>query len=271
MKMSLAIPWAFLKRDLRNESSYKLHFIMQMAGILFSTVTFYFLSKLIGNTFNTYLKPYGGDYFSFVLIGIAFSHYLQVSLQGFSKIIREAQVMGILEPLLVTQTSIKTIIISSSLYNFLITSLRVLVFLLLGVCIFSMDISGGNYPGAMLILMLTIPSFSCLGIISASFIMVMKKGDPLSWLFNSLSWLIGGVYYPVSILPQWMQHIAYLLPIRHSLEGMRLALLKGYSLEQLMPNIVPLLIFTLIMLPISLKIFQLAVQKAKIDGTLTQY
>ncbi len=271
MRASLAIPWAFLKRDLRNESSYKLHFFMQMAGILFSTVTFYFLSKLIGTKFNAYLKPYGGDYFSFVLIGIAFSHYLQVSLQGFSKVIREAQVMGILEPLLVTQTRVETIILSSTLYNFLLTSLRVMVFLLLGALVFSMDISNGNFPGALLILLLTIPSFSCLGIISASFIMVMKKGDPLSWLFSSVSWLIGGVYYPVAILPQWMQHLAYLLPIRHSLEGMRMALLQGYSLKQLLPSIIPLLVFSAIMLPLSLLIFRFAVRKAKIDGTLTQY
>lgn len=269
--MSLAVPWAFLKRDLRNETSYKFQFFMQLAGILFSTVTFYFLSKLVGTKFNEYLKPYGGDYFSFVLIGVAFSHYLHVSLQGFSKVIREAQVLGIMEPLLVTDTSIETIIISSSLYNFLLTSLRVLIFLLLGVVVFSMDISRGNYAGAAIILLLTIPSFSCLGIISASFIMVMKKGDPLSWLFSSLSWLIGGVYYPVSILPRWMQYAADLLPIRHSLEGMRLALLQGYSIRQLAPSIVPLFIFIAIMLPLSLMIFRLAVKKAKVDGTLTQY
>jgi ABC-2 type transport system permease protein len=265
------VPLAFLKRDFLNESSYKLHFMMQLAGIFFSTVTFHFLAKLIGENFNAQLKPYGGNYFSFVLIGLAFSNYLQVSLQGFSKVIREAQVMGIMEALLVTETSVRMIILSSSLYNFLVTSLRVLVYLLLGIFLFSMDLQQANYPGAVAILLLAIPAFSCLGIISASFIVVMKKGDPLSWLISSLSWLIGGVYYPIAVLPDWLQHFSYLLPIRYALEGMRLALLQGASWSQLLPNLLPLFLFSTIMLPLSLLAFQFAVQKAKIDGTLTQY
>ncbi len=55
------------------------------------------------------------------------------------------------------------------------------------------------------------------------------------------------------------------------LEGMRLAFLQGYTISQLLPNIIVLGIFSLIMLPISIWIFSKAVQRAKQDGTLTQY
>lgn len=267
----LQVPISFIKKDLLTETSYKLHFIMQFAGIFFSTVSFFFLSKLVGNNIGGALKPYGGDYFSFVLIGFAFTHYLRVSLQGFSSSIRENQLMGIMEILLVADTKLSTIIISSSLYKFLFTSIQILVFLLLGVLVFSIDISNANYVAAVIIILLTITSFSCIGIISASFIIVFKRGDPISWIVTSLSWLLGGVYYPVSILPPWLQKFSYILPITYSLEGMRMALLKGYSFQQLLPNILALCIFTLLMLPLSLYIFQLAVKKAKVDGTLTQY
>jgi len=269
--ISLRKPWAFLLKDFINETSYKFSFIMQFSGIFFTALVFFFLSKLLGNTVSPLLKPYGGDYFSFVLIGIAFSNYLQVSLRSFSSCIRNAQILGTLEALLVTQTSIPTIIFSSSLYSFLFASLRVIVFLLIGVLVLGLNIGEANFIGAILILLLTIFSFSSLGIISASFIMVLKRGDPLSWVFTSMSMLLGGVYYPITVLPDWVQKFSYLLPITYSLEGMRLALLKGYTLRELLPSIIPLLIFTVIMIPVSMWAFKYAVTRAKIDGSLIKY
>ena len=99
-------PVAFLIRDVREEASYKLAFIMRTAGVFLATFTFFFLSKLIGKATVPYLTAYGGDYFSFVLIGIAFSGYHQVALSGFSRRIREAQMKGTLEAVLLTQTGI---------------------------------------------------------------------------------------------------------------------------------------------------------------------
>jgi len=55
------------------------------------------------------------------------------------------------------------------------------------------------------------------------------------------------------------------------LKGMRLALLQGYSTEALLPYILALMLFTAIMLPLSLFLFQKAVRRAKMDGSLTQY
>jgi len=262
---------AFISKDFVHATTYKFAFITQWLGIFFSALVFFFLSKLFGSAVLPYLKPYGGDYFSFVLIGIAFGSYLQVSLNSFSACIREAQVLGTLEALLVTQTGIPTIVISSSLYSFVVTSLRVLVYLLLGAIFFGLKIGNANYLGGLLVLLLTIVSFSSMGIISASFIMVLKRGDPLSWIFSSLSWLLGGVFYPVAVLPDWLQKISFLLPITYSLEGMRLALLKGYSVTQLMDCIIPLVIFLIIVLPASLWLFNYAVRRAKIDGSLIQY
>lgn len=264
-------PMAFLYKDFINESSYKFAFVMQFFGIFFVSLSFFFLSKLFGSVASTYLKPYGGDYFSFVLIGIAFANYLQVSLSSFSDSIRNAQMLGTLEALLVTQTGIPTIIVSSSLYSFFITSFRVVIYLALGALFLGLDIGHANYMGALLVLFFTISSFSGLGIISASVIMVLKKGTPLVGLFNYLSVLLGGVYYPIAVLPDWVQKFSYLLPITYSLEGMRLALIKGYSLKDLFSCVFPLFVFTATVLPVSILGFKYAVKKAKADGSLIKY
>jgi ABC-2 type transport system permease protein len=264
-------PLAFLWRDIINETSYKFAFLMQFSGIFITTSMFFFFSKLLGDTGVSYLKPYGGNYFAFVLIGVAFYSYLALSMESISKSIREGQMLGTLEALLVTQTEIPTIIISSSLYSFIWASFKVAVYLLLGVFVFGVKLGNANMTGVLIILVLTVISFSSLGIISASFIMVLKRGNPVSWMFTGVSGLLGGLYYPVSVLPDWLQTFSYILPVTYALEGMRLAMLQGYSLSRLMPNIAALMIFSIIMLPLSLLIFGYAVKKAKKDGTLTQY
>lgn len=271
LSLMLEKPIAFVWRDLIEDTSYKLSFVMQLMSIFISTSMLFFFSILLGDAGAPYLEPYGGNYFSFVLIGIAFYSYLGVSMQSLADTIREGQMLGTLEALLVTQTEIPTIIISSSLYSFLWASLKVAVYLILGVYVFGISLGNANLAGAVIVLILTIISFGSLGIISASFVMVLKRGDPVNWIFSSVSGLLGGLYYPISVLPDWLQQFSYLLPVTYALEGMRLAVLKGYSVSQLLPNILALTVFSIIMLPLSILIFGYAVKKAKKDGTLTQY
>jgi ABC-2 type transport system permease protein len=271
IRIALGKPLAFLYRDFVNSASYKFAFASQFVGIFLSVITFFFTSRLFGGSVMPYLEPYGGNYFSFVIVGVAFASYLQVSLESFSSNIRNAQMFGTLEAVLVTQTGVPTIIICSSLYSFFLASLRVVIFLFFGVALFGLDMGNANVPGALLILGITVIAFSTLGILSASFVMVLKMGSPLNWVFGNLSWVLGGVLYPVSVLPPWLQKVALLLPITPALEGMRMALFKGYPTLTIFRHISPLLIFTTVMLPVSVVAFQYAVNKAKTDGTLTQY
>ena len=262
---------AFVKRDFMITTSYKFSFFLQLFGIFLSVLTFYFIAKMFSSASIPSLEPYGGDYFSFVLIGIAFSGYLTTGLGSFSGSIRSEQMMGTLEAMLVTPTSTPFIIISSSLWSFIFTSIRVMVYLLIGVFLFDVNMSNVNIFGALLVLALTIICFSSIGIISASFIMIFKQGDPINWAFSAVSGLLGGVFYPITILPGWLQNFSYLLPITYSLRAMRLALLQGYSLEALTPDIFALILFSIILLPISVTIFKYAVRRAKKEGSLALY
>jgi len=95
---------AFLKRDVQIGLSYKLRFLMQFIGIFFSSAVTFFVSELIGSGVSNKLAGYGGDYFSFVIIGIALTDYLSVSLEQFSDEIRTAQLEGTVETLLLSPT-----------------------------------------------------------------------------------------------------------------------------------------------------------------------
>ncbi len=262
---------AFLKRDFHLEASYRFSFFLQFFGIFFSVALFYFLARLLGEAASPYLQAYGGDYFSFVLIGIAFAGYFGVGLSSFANSIRQAQTTGTLEAMLMTPTRVSTVVLCSAIWDYLLTTLRVLVYLALGAIFLGVTIGQANYLAALLVLALTIVSCSSLGIIAASFIMILKRGDPITWLFNSLFSLLGGVYYPITILPGWLQFLAHFLPVTYSLRAMRLALLQGYPLSALAPDLLALVIFSISLLPLSLLAFRYAVHRARVDGSLTHY
>lgn len=264
-------PLLFMQRDVLTELRYPLSFVLQLMGILFSTTTYYFVAQLFGKGIAPQLANYGGDYFAFVLIGIAFAGYQSVALYNFSSVIQSAQVMGTLEAMLVTPTRLSTILFSSSLWTFAFTSLRVVIYLLAGILVFGANLQHANLLSALAILCLSILSLSGIGILSASFIMVFKQGSPINFLIGSLSSLLAGVYYPVQVLPGWLQALARFFPLTYSLEAMRRALLNGETLVELRSEVGVLAVFSAVLLPLGLAAFRYAVWRARKDGSLTQF
>ena len=84
-------PLAFLKRFYYEESSYKIAFLFKLFSAFFTVATLYFVAKLVPAV---NMAEYGGSYFSFVLIGVAFSSFMALLLRGFSRFIRQAQQHG---------------------------------------------------------------------------------------------------------------------------------------------------------------------------------
>jgi ABC-2 type transport system permease protein len=267
----MSVAAAFLKRDFSQNISYRLSFIMQIVGIIFSVASFYFLSELFGGAVAPQLAAYGGDYFSFVLIGLAFMGYTGLSMSNFAGSIREGQMMGTLEIMLLSPTRLSSILLSSSLWGYLLTTVNVVIYLIVGVLVFGVSLSQANFVTALIVLILSIASFSSIGILSAAFVLLIKKGDPVTWLFGSVSSLLAGVYYPVSVLPNWLEPLSRILPLTYALDAMRLAMLKGYSLFQVRFDILVLLGFSLVLTPLAFLVFRKALKQAKREGSLIQY
>jgi ABC-2 type transport system permease protein len=261
---------AFLKRDVRAELSYRFSFLFNVLSVFFEIASYYFLARFIGGSVPG-LGPYGGDYFAFVLVGVALHHYFATALAAFSRSIRESQLAGTLEALLATQSSLPTIVLSSAVYPFLWTSANILLYLVVGAGLFGAPLASANWGAAVVLLTLALVAFSGLGILSASFTLVFKRGSPVAWLFGALSWLLGGVLYPVTVLPEWLRHLSALLPITHAIEGMRAALLRAAPWSDLWPSLLWLLLFALAVFPLSLLSFQYAARWTRIAGTLAQY
>ena len=261
----------FLKRDFLIDISYRLKFALQLGGIFLSTLMFFFMDKLVGPGVANQMEAYGGRYFGFVLIGVALTDYLSVSLGSFAGEVRKGQVMGTLEALLVTPTSVPVILLSSSLYSFCLTSFRVVLYLVCGALLFGLELRVGSFAAALLLLLLTIVSVSGIGLLSAAFIVVFKEGSPITMLVSVGSGLLGGVFFPVAVLPGWLQPVSYLLPITHALEGLRQTLLAGAGFAAVAPQMGALLLFAAVLLPLGLWSFSMGLHVARREGTLLHY
>jgi ABC-2 type transport system permease protein len=262
---------AFLLRDLHAELSYRFAFITRFFSILISAASFFFISKLVGGAVNPYLESYGGNYFAFVLIGIALTSFQNTGLGTFSSSIGSEQSHGTLEAMLVTPTKLSAIILASSAWDFFFTVINVLAYFAVGVLVFGLDLGHANIPLAILVLMLTVLVFSGMGILAASVIMVIKRGDPISWLFGSISSFISGAFVPTTVFPIWLQWISVIFPVFYSLRAMRQAVLNGASFYQVSGDVLVLTGFAICIIPLSIYAFKRAVGIAKIEGTLSTY
>ena len=142
---------------------------------------------------------------------------------------------------------------------------------LLGGGAFGLPLGQVNLPATLLLFGVSLLAFGSIGILSATFTLIFKRGDPLLWLFVSLSWLLGGVFYPREVLPPFLQQLAQLLPITYTIDAMRAALLEGSTVAEIFPQILALALFALVGVPVSLVGFHLGVRRARVTGTLSHF
>jgi ABC-2 type transport system permease protein len=261
---------AFLWRDFRIATSYRAAFVIQIAGIFATVALFFFMGNMIEGAQVKALEPYGGSYFGFLLIGVALLDFLAVSLGSFGNSLREGQLTGTLEVVLLSPTSLIEVLLYSSLWFFAWTSLRFTLYLGVG-ALFDLPLGSANFGAAILVLALAILSFIPFGIFTASLIMLIKRGEGVNTLISGASLFFGGVLFPVASMPEWMQFLSHLLPFTYALEGMRQAIQSGKGIGELARYLVALAAFAVVLLPLSWLAFARAVRQARLTGTLGQY
>ena len=263
--------WVFLKRDFLTASSYKFAFFWDAAGIIGVMLTFFFIGELFKNSHVPLLNQYGGNYFTFVIIGVAFSSYLGSALGNFSGLIGNEQELGTMEALIMTPTKISTILLAGSLWNILFTTIRVVFYLLVGILFFHMEVKGINFLALITALVLSLIPFISLGVMSASFILVFKRGEPISFLFHGASKVLAGTFFPIAILPLWFKKLSMFIPLTYSLRALRGVLLTQSTWRDLAPDLFMLLFFSLVLFPLSVKCFKFGLKVAKRQGSLVHY
>jgi len=267
--MNLA--WEFLKRDALIAISYRTAFVTQLVGNVVVLAVFYFIGKMFEGAHVEALERYGGNYAAFLLIGIALTDSLGVSVSTFAAQVREGQMTGALEATLMSPVRIWRILVYSSLWSYCLSGLRFALYLGLGLLFFSVDLEHADLGAGLLVFVLTVVSFAGLGMLWASVVMLVKRGDAIMNMLGGAFLLLGGVMFPISVLPQWLQAFSAFIPLTYGLEGLRLALLQGAGVEELLEPILALGAFSIVLVTLGITAFNGAVWLVKARGSLTQF
>lgn len=262
---------AFIRKDFLAESSYRLSFALGALATVANLAVFYFIGRLFGAGLAPQLAPFGTDYFGYVFAAMAFFGYVGTGAGSYAGRLRSEQTQGTLEATLSTPLDIIPMLAAMSAWNFLFATFELAIYAVAGIFIFKLDFSAANWPAAALVFFLSTACFAALGILSACFVMLFKRGNPMAWVLNNFEGLLGGVYFPVTVLPAWLAAVSNLLPVTYAVRAFQLALNKGAGLAAIKGDLLVLTAFDIILIPASVGLFGLAVTRARRAGTLGEY
>jgi len=134
---------------------------------------------------------------------------------------------------------------------------------------FTVDLDQADYGAAFVILAIASISFLGVGVMTAVFPLISpEKGMQLGFIAQGMLLVVSGVYYSVSVLPDWMQVLAKFSPATYALEGIRAALLDGKGVTDLWDDIWPLLVISVVAIPLGFFVFNRGEVYAKRNGLL---
>jgi ABC-2 type transport system permease protein len=134
---------------------------------------------------------------------------------------------------------------------------------------FNLSLPNADYLAALVVLMIASVSFIGIGMMTAVLPLISpEKGTQLGFVAQGLLLVVSGVYYPVHVLPGWMQVISKISPATYALDADRKAILHGVGLTSLWGDIWPLLLIGLVAVPLGLEVFRRGEKHAKRHGKL---
>jgi ABC-2 type transport system permease protein len=207
----------------------------------------------------------------YLVIGTSVWSYLSITFDGITDMVNFERWEGTIEHTFMAPISRFTHMVGSCWYavahGLLFTFLQIIVV----AAFFHLDLSQANYPSAIFILLLGSISFIGFGIgASVLPLLFTERGSQMSYIVKAVILLVSGVYYPISVLPGWMQPAARISPATYVLNGLRDALQSNAPLwsPTIWASTWPLLISAVVSVPLGLWIFGVAERYAKRTGKL---
>ena len=264
---------AFVVRDFQLAVSYRLEFFMRILFILFVTTTLYFISQISAGSFSTPYEQWHDPFLAWIT-ALPFLNYFMVGFSSLANAIRSEQAQGTLEGVLMTPIGVPTLIVASSAWDFLQAGFHSFLYLFFGWALFGVRYQG-SFLLAILILLLTTLVLASIGILSASFAMVFKRGDPFGMIIGTGSALFSGVFFPTQLLSETSGRafgfVSRLIPTTYGIDGIRRVLIQGQSFDEVRGPLITRLVYLAVLLPFSLWVFGRSVRRAKREGSLIQY
>lgn len=265
---------SFIVRDFKIWWTYKFWFTLDISSIMLMVATYYLFSLI---TTSQQIQGAGyttGGYFTFALIGIAFQQYVSAAVQNINQSIRDEQWDGTLETILSSATDFNTFLLGETCFYFIISSSFLFIALTMGYLLGArFSVGAASILSAIVLSILLIASHMIIGVLGTGIIMKTKQGNPLTLAFSWMTQLVSGVFYPLNLLPWYLEWIGGLFPLTYSLDAIRLCLQADQNLASpaVLDDLIKLVAFIILATPVALYVFKKGYNAARMDGSLGQY
>lgn len=207
----------------------------------------------------------------YLVVGTLVWRYLSIIFYWITDVIGLERWEGTIEYTLMAPIRRITHMAGQTLFAVLYSLLFTGVILAVTVALFQIDISQSNLAGATVMLLAGSLSFIGIGIIGSVLpLLFPERGAQMTHVIIATLLLVSGVYYPVEVLPEFLQTLAVLSPATYVLEGVRAALLEGAATGELFQYILPVLGMGAITIPVGFQVFRVAERYAKRVGKLAR-
>ena len=204
-----------------------------------------------------------------LMIGAIFWNYLSIVFGFIAETVAWERWEGTLEYTFMAPVRRWTQLLGSTLFAVMYGLVHTTVILLVLSLFFGLDLSQANFATAGIFMILGSVSFIGIGMMAATLpLLYVERGAQMTFVLQSLLLLVSGVYYSVTILPQWMQFLSKFSPATYVLEGVRAGLMQGTPIDQLLGDVWPLMVMAVVFIPLGVWVFGRAERYAKRTGKL---
>ena len=207
----------------------------------------------------------------YLLIGTLVWRYLSSIFYWVTEVIAIERWEGTIEYTLMAPVPRLVHLVGHTAFAMVYSMVFTTIILLVSILLFDLDMSQANMAGGLVMLLAGSFSFVGIGVMGAVLpLLFPERGAQMTHIIVATLLLVSGVYYPVEVLPEFLQKLAVLSPAWYVLNGTRAALLEGAGLAELWQYIWPVFLLALIMVPAGLWIFGRAERYAKQQGKLAR-
>jgi ABC-2 type transport system permease protein len=204
-----------------------------------------------------------------LMIGATFWNYLSVVFSIIAEQISWERWEGTLEYTMMAPVRRVSQLLGSTFFAILYGLVHTTVVLTVLTLFFGIDLSRADFLTAGVLMFIGSLSIIGIGMMAAVLPLIyVERGDQMVFVLQSLLLLISGVYYSVTVLPEWMQVISSFSPATYILDGVRQGLIDGVPITQLLDHVWPLIVMAFVFIPLGIWVFSRAERYAKRTGKL---
>jgi ABC-2 type transport system permease protein len=244
---------AIMRRDLDVYLSYRTRLVSQLLTAVFSLALFYYVSRLV------HVSGFSS------LVSVMYSCFLVPEL------VRQELVAGTFDRLLLSPFGGVRSVLAMTLFPLLLSFVMATLTLSLGCIVFGLQLHWSTVPWALPVMVLALLAFLPIGLLFAGLTVVVKQGNMgTSWVIALMA-LTGGVYFPVTVLPNWLQTVSRLQPFTPATSVLRHLLVDSPVTTAFWPSLLKLAAFAVVLLPLSILVLSSAIRLSQRRGTIIEY